>query len=586
MDIFFIVAGVLIGIILALYKFKRSNSNGSKSEYDTHQLSLDKLEDNSPADVSKQDNVTFEKIQAQGLLEKLNESANILNKTTNPETFFGRLGFMFDTLLELITYERYDIFSDKKPTDDYNKLVDNLEETVNSFIDRSYQAQIEKVAKLKTQKAKHDNMEKYIDHMVECFETADMFWTGNNTDSHYTGALFTEKNKKRVYDLYCCLDEYNEKEGLSLLDDNTPNSIIKTNKIVDNAIETNNTTWEISVSFSGSTSSNFERALYLAKNANRYEETEYNDKKIYQAFFSSEPKSYLAFIKLYELIAGWKSTTVMINGEMIDRKIVAGINRCYGDKCRTGKNDFCYGASYMTENPFGCHRLQISCCNHPWWSFSHYNGKNYTVDKRAILERAISYSTAYRMCPSFNWERILNAVENLPNTIEAEDYDLDNDDNACIDEGKLSNVEITEQQILRINSSDFCAEPLQKFDEMQERDLLNEYQKHKGGRASYEYFAALPLINFYYKYRDLDEKYLQLCIQYCNICISLLDAKDMQSCIESGIKIPAFQRLVIIFEKQGDYTKAIEIAEQAMKYDREKTYYEKKIEALNKKIKK
>ena len=184
--------------------------------------------------------------------------------------------------------------------------------------------------------------------------------------------------------------------------------------------------WEIAVSFGKSTSSNFDRALYLAKNAKRYEETEYNGKKIYQAFFSSEPKSYLDFIKLYELVSGWKSTNVTINGEIVDRKIVSGLNWCYGDRCRTGKTNFCYGASEMTDNPFGCHRLQISRCNHPWWRFTNYNGVNYTVDKKAILERATDYSTAYRLCPAFNWEKIVHTIEELPDTIDSiESYELD-----------------------------------------------------------------------------------------------------------------------------------------------------------------
>ena len=71
----------------------------------------------------------------------------------------------------------------------------------------------------------------------------------------------------------------------------------------------------------------------------------------------------------------------------------------------------------MTKNPFGCHRLQISSCNNPWWSFTYYNGRNYTVDKKALLEHAATYSTAYRMCPCFDWDRVVQAINQLPNTI-------------------------------------------------------------------------------------------------------------------------------------------------------------------------
>lgn len=175
--------------------------------------------------------------------------------------------------------------------------------------------------------------------------------------------------------------------------------------------------WEISVSFGKSTSSNFDRALYLAQHANRYEVTTFNGKDIYQAFFSSEPQSFLSFVKLYEMVGSWKSATVTINGEFVDRKIVGGLKYCYGDRCRSGRSDFCYGASYMTRNPFGCHRLQISSCNNPWWGFTYYNGRDYTVDKKALLEHAATYSTAYRMCPCFDWNRVVQAINRLPNTI-------------------------------------------------------------------------------------------------------------------------------------------------------------------------
>lgn len=175
--------------------------------------------------------------------------------------------------------------------------------------------------------------------------------------------------------------------------------------------------WEIAVSFGKSSSANFDRALYLAQHADRYEKTIFNGKEVYQAFFHSEPQSFLAFVRLYELVGNWKSASVTINGEFADRKIVSGLNYCYGDRCRSGRSDFCYGASYMTKNPFGCHRLQISSCNNPWWSFTYYNGRNYTVDKKAILEHAATYSTAYRMCPCFDWDRVVQAINQLPNTI-------------------------------------------------------------------------------------------------------------------------------------------------------------------------
>jgi hypothetical protein len=103
----------------------------------------------------------------------------------------------------------------------------------------------------------------------------------------------------------------------------------------------------------------------------------------------------------------------------MDRKIIGGLNYCYGDKCRSGKPDFCFGASEMTANPFGCHRLQISAANHPWWSFGSFTtNRIWKVDKKALLERIESYSIAYEMCPSFSIDKIKEVLNKLPDHID------------------------------------------------------------------------------------------------------------------------------------------------------------------------
>lgn len=181
--------------------------------------------------------------------------------------------------------------------------------------------------------------------------------------------------------------------------------------------------WYISVSFGKSSSENFTKAIALAKQAYRFIEDEYEGTKIYQAIFTQEPKSYLKFIQLYELVDDWKSSFVAINGEIVDRKIVGKLNYCYGDKCRSGRSNFCFGASEMTENPFGCHRLQISRCNHPWWQFSHRENDWFIIHKNEILKRAEEYGTPYLDCPDFNLDRIKEKIQELPDKISLKEYE-------------------------------------------------------------------------------------------------------------------------------------------------------------------
>jgi len=175
--------------------------------------------------------------------------------------------------------------------------------------------------------------------------------------------------------------------------------------------------WHVSLSFGESRSPNYPQAVALAKMAPQYREERFGEGLLHQAVYSDKPDEYLQFIKLYELVGNWKSVFVIINGQVVDRKIIGGLNHCYGDRCRSGNPDFCFGASPFTENPFGCHRLQVSAYNNPWWSFGYMDGRVWRVDKAAILERLTQYSQPYRLCPAFSWDRVLKALDELPDTI-------------------------------------------------------------------------------------------------------------------------------------------------------------------------
>lgn len=172
--------------------------------------------------------------------------------------------------------------------------------------------------------------------------------------------------------------------------------------------------WYISVSFGKSSSDSYAKAVALAKIAPQYHEQMDNGKILHQAIYSQSPKEFLAFVMLYELVQNWKSSFVMVNGKLIDRKIVGKLNYCYGDKCRSGNPKFCYGASYMTENPFGCHRLQISATNNPWFSFYEKRGHVWVLDKEAIRERIDAAAKIYCICPLFNYDKIIAALNKLP----------------------------------------------------------------------------------------------------------------------------------------------------------------------------
>lgn len=149
--------------------------------------------------------------QAENLMKQLLECTALINSTASSRIFFARLHFSLDVLLELQKFEKYNIFTGSTPTEDYQKLINNLEATVDAFIDRSIIDHVKKHEHLKTQKAKDRNMYKHLSSLLLDFEEADTYWSGNNMYPHYTGPLYTDSNYQRIKEMY---DDYFRKVEL------------------------------------------------------------------------------------------------------------------------------------------------------------------------------------------------------------------------------------------------------------------------------------------------------------------------------------------------------------------------------------
>lgn len=128
------------------------------------------------------------------------------------------------------------------------------------------------------------------------------------------------------------------------------------------------------------------------------------------------------------------------------------------------------------------------------------------------------------------------------------------------------------------------------FDERRERELLAQYRTAKNQVD--RHFAIIGMIEFYYKYRELDSQHIKRCEELCLEDISGLQKLQTDYCegekenimkmakyhtkVETqkalnGVgpfigDIPAFSRLAILYEKQKEYAKVIEICDQAICY--------------------
>lgn len=153
---------------------------------------------------------------------------------------------------------------------------------------------------------------------------------------------------------------------------------------------------------------------------------------------------------------------------------------------------------------------------------------------------------------------------------------------------------------------------LPKFDEVSEKELLDSLNKTNENLLQ-RHFILISLQDFYYKYRDLDQKYINYCIKYCLLDIENLSEMENQyinteierakeyaeimeipfskqeenKIRETGFigRIPAFNRLSIIYEKQKNYLKAIEICDIAIAFKHEADVYSERKEKLIKKMK-
>lgn len=145
----------------------------------------------------------------------------------------------------------------------------------------------------------------------------------------------------------------------------------------------------------------------------------------------------------------------------------------------------------------------------------------------------------------------------------------------------------------------------------QEKELIKELENNQSSPFA-RHFIYIQLQDFYYQYRELNLEYLNKCVECCFLDINSLDEmqkdflekeaekikrmsrfqdegfeqKEMERIRKEGFigNIPAFNRLAIIFEKQGNFTKAIEICDSAIAYGQSVDSFKERKDKLLKKL--
>lgn len=122
--------------------------------------------------------------------------------------------------------------------------------------------------------------------------------------------------------------------------------------------------------------------------------------------------------------------------------------------------------------------------------------------------------------------------------------------------------------------------------------VLLEALQSKDDNPLDRHFVYNSLIDLYYKKRDISSDAIENCIEYCLEDIKFIE--DFQKAWEREFgdelpRIPSFERLAIIYEKQGKLEEAIEICQMALKLglkDSTKGGFEGRVKRLQKKLNK
>lgn len=98
-------------------------------------------------------------------LRIIKDCIELVNTSSNPEVFFSRWETLLDKVKHLILFEPYVNFSGESPSESYNKLISQYEQSVNDFLHRYYLTIEKKITNLKTEKAKENNLQKAYDKL-------------------------------------------------------------------------------------------------------------------------------------------------------------------------------------------------------------------------------------------------------------------------------------------------------------------------------------------------------------------------------------------------------------------------------------
>lgn len=125
--------------------------------------------------------------EAQNYVRIIKESASICRDTLDPETFFSRYELLCQTVKKLVPLKKYVSLQGMSLEGAISKIDSGDNEEAMEFIKRYFNAQYLSAKELKTQKGRHNRMEKALEKLMkqeehldaECKKLISELWNGD-----------------------------------------------------------------------------------------------------------------------------------------------------------------------------------------------------------------------------------------------------------------------------------------------------------------------------------------------------------------------------------------------------------------------
>lgn len=173
--------------------------------------------------------------------------------------------------------------------------------------------------------------------------------------------------------------------------------------------------WYLILEFSSSSSSNFEKALELARFHPGFSAIVDEDYGgiVFRVMYKKEDLD--KFWPLWEIVKPWKSTRTYIKGnEVSPQDVEAGI-KCY---ITSFDEKLCYPEGIPMY--IGCPQSKISIypgLENPWYTIGRIEGDRFVTDKIAIKTAVSCQLEAVWSCPVVDIEKAMKQVDLLPEEI-------------------------------------------------------------------------------------------------------------------------------------------------------------------------